>query len=173
MSAPDDAAGSPRADFWLGPVDPIRIDSFRVALGISILLYMAAWWRGGADEWLTASGFHVSSRALTSVPMAPLLPGWMLPWFGGLLFGSLIAWIIGWKTRYAGWVVLACVLYVSLADILSSYTLNKMFIVSLAVLACVPQGRYWSVAPASHTVQSVWPVRVLQLGMLIHYFVKF
>ena len=156
-------------NFWLGPVDPIRLDSFRVALGLSMLMYMTAWWRY-AEEWLTSAGFHVSTKAFISAPVFPLLPQASLPLFGTLLFGSLILWILGIKTRAASFIVLGCMVYVSFADHLASYTLNKLFIVALSVLVCVPQGSYWSLEHKEPSRQSVWPVRILQATLLILYF---
>lgn len=144
-------------DFWLGSMDPIRIETFRVLLGLCLLLYIAAWWHH-AQEWLTPMGFHLSTAALRNyAPALPLLPPSLLPWFGLLLFGSIGAFVLGWKLPWTTWVVLGCVTYVTFADILSAYTINSLFIVSLFILALNARER-------------AWPVRVLQATLLIQYF---
>ena len=161
-------------DFFFEEHDVIRLEMFRVALGVSMVLYFAYLTRGWrlGDEWLTDAGFHVSSTVFHVYPVAPLLPKMFLPWFGLLLFGSLSCWTLGIKTRLSGWFVLALVVYVSLADALSNYTINRMFMISLFVMACVPQGAYWSLERKHDNArsQSVWPIRVLQMVMVLHYF---
>ena len=113
----------------------------------------------------------ISPRVFRSVPVAPTLPEGVLPVFGLVLFGSLAAFLLGWKTRWATWVVLGCVTYVTLVDALASYTINKLFIVSLAVLALVPLGAAWGLERRrGPRMQSVWPIRVLQATLLIQLF---
>jgi len=155
--------------FWVGPIDPIRLETFRVALGLSLLVYLAAWWRH-AEEWLTPMGFHLSARAFTLAPLAPLLPVWALPWLGTVLFGSVAALIVGWNTRWAVGIALSGVTYVTLVDPLAAFTLNKLFIVSLAVLALVPMGSYWSLDRRAPRLQSAWPLRVLQATIILQFF---
>lgn len=154
--------------FWLGPIDPVRLETFRVLLGISLFLYLWAWWQY-AEEWLTPIGFHVPGPGFKVAPVAPLLPPAALPWFGMALFGSLVAWIIGWNTRWMSWVMLGFMTYVTFADYLSAFTLNKLFIVSLAVLALSVRGTYWSVDNRPPAPQSAWPLRILQATLLIQY----
>ena len=156
--------------FWLGPRDTIRIDSFRVVLGVCVLLYMIERWRY-AKEWLTPAGFHVSAENLPYHPLwLPPLPESALPVFGLALFGSLVLVIVGWKLRVALPVALACVAYVTFADQLSAFTLNKLSIVSLAVLAVAPGGGWWSLEALGGRTGSVWAERVLQATLVIHYF---
>lgn len=155
--------------FWFGPVDPIRLDAFRVLIGLALLLYMAAWWRD-AREWLTPIGFHLSAHVIPFAPVVPPLPPSLLLWFGVLFFGSLAAFILGWHATWATRIVLGCVTYVSLIDYLASYTINKLFIASFAVLAFVRLGVYWSLTPRPAQPQSAWSLRVLQATLLIQYF---
>ena len=157
-------------DFWVGPCDPIRLDTFRVAMGFSLLLYMLACWQH-AGEWLTAQGFHVSSAAAGAYsPVAPLLPRLGLPLFGLVLFGSIVALIVGWRLRWSTWTVLGAVTYVTFADPIVAHALNRLFMVSFAVLAVVPQGGYWSLETRLPRPQSVWPVRILQATIIVQYF---
>ena len=155
--------------FWLGPMDPIVLETFRVAVGGAILLYLAAWWRY-APEWLTPLGFHGSAKGITFAPVAPTLPPWALPWFGLLLFGSVAAFTAGWKTRVATWLSWACLFYVTTADHLAAYSLNRFFIFKLFILGLTIRGCYWSLDRTPPRPQSVWPLRILQATVLAHYF---
>jgi len=157
-------------NFWLGPVDPIRLETFRVVTGLSLLLYLAARWRYAA-EWLTPLGYHMSSRVFTAVPVAPPLPTWALPGFGLLMFGGVLGLILGWQMRWVTWVVFGCVTYVTFVDALASFTINKLFVVSLAVFALVPLWSYWSVQPHRPVQRpSAWALRVLQATLVIQFF---
>jgi hypothetical protein len=155
--------------FWFAPIDPIRLDTFRILLGIALLIYFQNRWMYAA-EWLTPQGFHVSR---TSLPYhsfwVPLLPAAALPWFGFLFFGSIIALILGWKVNYMLWITEGLVIYVTAADQFSAFSPNKIVIVALAVLAVGYRGRNKS-KPAEKNYQSAWPLRILQITLVIHYF---
>jgi hypothetical protein len=57
-----------------------------------------------------------------------------------------------------------------LLDLLMTFTINKLFIASLAVLALASPGAYWRLDGRGRATQSVWPVRVLQATVVIQYF---
>jgi hypothetical protein len=157
--------------FLAGPGDPIQLDFFRVALASSLLAYVVAW---GCDapEWLTSRGFHVTAAAAGSYqPVLPVLPPALLPVFAILYLGAIVALLVGWKVKAAAWLSLAGTAYVTFADPLTAFSLNRIYIVALAVLACAPLGTYLSVdrAPAGPP-PSVWPIRVLQATIIVQYF---
>ena len=82
--------------FCFDPVDTIRLDTFRLLVGIAALLYMSFRFRY-AQEWLTESGFHLSPQNLPYHDLwVPLLPVSFLPVFGIIFFGALAAFICGW-----------------------------------------------------------------------------
>lgn len=148
--------------FWYAPVATIRLDAFRQGLLYMLAIYMLAWWMH-ADEWLTVAGFHPSPAAdRINTPQLPLLPPALLPAFGIVLFASIIMAIFGWLRRAATIVALLLVLYVTLADPVAAFTLNRLFILSLLVLALAPR-------PNSDGTITAWPMRVLQLTLIVHY----
>jgi len=156
--------------FFFQSKDVIRLDTFRMLLGITMLLYMCERWFY-ASEWLTAEGFHVSISNLSYHPFTvPLLSQEILPLFAFFLFGSIIAIIIGWQLQWTIWVALASIAYVTFADQYSAFTVNKLFIVSLCVLGLARRGPHWSIRSTNEPHQSIWPVRILQLSFIIHYF---
>jgi len=158
------------SNFFFETSDSIRLDTFRLLIGISLFLYMIERFRY-ASEWLTTSGFHISPENLPYHPFAvPLLPEELLPVFGIILFGSIIALIIGWKLKFTIWVVFVCITYVTFADQISAFTLNKLFIVSLLILALADKGTYLSIEKHKISKISIWPVRILQLTFVIQYF---
>jgi Vitamin K-dependent gamma-carboxylase len=156
--------------FLAGPADPIRLEFFRVSLGFSLLAYVVAWgWHGG--EWLTSRGFHVSAAAAGAYrPVVPVLAPVLLPFFAVVYLGSLGAFLVGWKLKWAVPLALAGTAYVTLADPLTAFSLNRIHIVALMVLACVPLGTYLSLDPPPAGPLSVWPIRLLQTTIMVQYF---
>jgi len=148
--------------FWYGSVSTIRLDAFRQGLLFMLAIYMLARWMH-VEEWLTVAGYHPSRAAdRINTPQLPLLPPALLPAFGVLLFGSIIMAIFGWLRRAATLVALLLVVYVTLADPISAFTLNRLFIFSLLVLVLTPTPDQDGKIPA-------WPMRVLQLTLIVHY----
>jgi len=145
--------------FWYAPVAGARLELFRLAILTTLAYYLGARFTY-ASEWLTDQGFHPSSLAdRVHAPGVPLLtPGLVLP-FALLTFASLALAAVGPLRRPATAVLFACVAYVSLADPISAFTLNRLYLFALFLLLLAPAGR---TIPA-------WPIRVLQLTLLLHY----
>lgn len=154
--------------FWYGRIDPIRLTAFRWAFCWSLLFYVVSWLRYGA-EWLTPAGFHPSPAASAAYgPRAPLLSAELL-WPFAIVYCGAALWLALRPThhrlqRVPTTVVLAGTIYVTLADPISAFTLNRLFIVGFVVLLLAPR-------PAgSPERQIAWPVRVLQLTVVLQYF---
>lgn len=149
-------------EFWYAPMPAIRLAAFRQALLYTLALYMLARWMYAA-EWLTDAGFH-PSRAADGInaPQLPLVPAQLLPLLGLGLFGSIALAIFGWLRRPATLVALLLVTYVSLVDPISAFTLNRLYMVTLLLLVLAP-------APDADDTMPAWPVRVLQLTLVVHY----
>lgn len=145
--------------FWYAPTPGARLELFRVALLATLAYYLAARFTY-ASEWLTEQGFHPSVLAdRRHAPAVPLLTDGMLVPFALLTFTSLALATYGRLRRPATAVLLACVVYVSLADPISSFTLNRLYVFSLFLLLIAPAGR--SIP--------IWPLRILQSTLLLHY----
>lgn len=159
-------------DAWLfGGVDPVRLDTFRRCLALTFFIYMGYWFLH-AGEWLTDAGFHYTAETerMHYPDPWPTMPGWAVPFFGLVLFGSTLGLVLGWRSRILVWVVLGCALYVQRVDAISSFTLNKLYIASFAVLACAPRPVSAGGAEGEgRMIQSAWPIRVLQATLLIQY----
>jgi hypothetical protein len=151
--------------FWYEPVDPIRLDAFRQAFTYTLVFYTLGWAQH-ASEWLTAVGYHPSPAVDPYyAPHVPLLPPAALAPFLAVYVGAMLAVIFGWARRAATWVVLAGVVYVSLADPISAFTINRLYVFGFLLLALAP-------CPPRHDSEATipaWPIRVLQLSLLIHY----
>lgn len=151
--------------FWYAPVDPVRLDAFRQAFTYTLVFYTLAWFQH-ADEWLTAEGFHPSPDAdARNAPQLPLLPGGAVAGFFAAYFAAMAAVIFGWMRRAATWVVLAGIVYVTLADPISAFTLNRLYIFGFCVLALAPG----PTGQGDDATIPAWPVRVLQLSLVAHY----
>jgi hypothetical protein len=132
----------------------------------SLLVYVSIWLQH-AREWLTPVGFHPSAAASpVYAPQLPLLPESLVWPFAVAFLGSLGAIILlpgSARARRVGLAVaLACTIYVTLVDPIAAFTLNRLYIVGLAVLLAAPE-------PSAQGRVSAWPVRVLQLTVVIHY----
>ncbi len=171
LSKPKQNCGQRLLNFWFGPVDLIRIDTFRLLKGLSMLCYFGSWWRQGAVEWLSTESFHISAKANWTALSFPPLPVGLLPFFGIFFFGSLALWTLGIATRVTSWLSLLAVTYVTYTDILSAYTINKFYIVTLAVMALYPHGDYWTPQKRVPSPRSAWALRILQLTLIVHYFI--
>lgn len=158
-------------DLWYQPVHPGRLRRFEQAFVASFLYYMSERFRY-ANEWLTADGFHLTAatKSWFHVTPFPLLQDWMVPIFGGLLFGCGLCVIAGWQRRFCTFILLACAIYAQNVDLPSAFTLNKFYILVMAVLAVQPASKEF-VDEESRPVerQSAWALRTLQATLIVSY----
>jgi hypothetical protein len=158
------------ARFLIGPSDPIRLDTFRVAFGVTLIAYMTHWWLDDPVEWLTVAGFHLAPADKPGwLPFAPMPLEWLAP-FTCVFFGVLVAFVVGWRLPWTAALSLLLLLYVSHVDPLASFTPNNLFIVGLAVLTVAPAGSYWRLGGPPPRSVSAWPLRILQATLVLIYF---
>lgn len=155
-------------EFVFGPVAAGRLVVFRTLFAATLLYYVAFRWRFAA-EWLTPVGYHPGGAASGGFQQAvPLLSEAALPWFGAAYFAAIVALVLGVKPRLAIWPVLLGTAYVTGADRLAAFTINKIFLGGLLILALAPpiekdpEGR--------PTMRSAWPLRALQFTMIAQLF---
>lgn len=157
-----------RAATWLfGQVDGVRLVAFRLLFAHVLLVYVLFRWRH-AEEWLTPLGYHPSGAVTGGAQLpVPLLSPAALPWFGVAYLGSIAALILGVRPRVTLWLVLAGTAYVTFADRLAAFTINKLFVAGLAILALAPP----VVEEAGRLrLRSAWPLRALQATLVIQLF---
>lgn len=162
-----------RAAQWaIGPVDAVRLDAFRRVFALTFLCYMAFRfldWR----EWLTSFGYHhdAATASCSRGEPFPLLPPWAVPAFGVATLGSSALLVLGRWVRPMAIVATACAVYAQRVDEISSYSLNKIYIVLFTILACAPSPAPLDPdVPRSRRVVSAWPVRIVQVSLAIQYF---
>ncbi|MFY0537422.1 hypothetical protein [Nannocystis pusilla] len=98
----------------------------------------------------------------------PLLSEAALPWFGVVYFAAIVALIVGWRPRLAIWPVLLGTAYVTGADRLAAFTINKIFLGGLLILALAPP--IVTDAEGRASIRSAWPLRVLQFTLIVQLF---
>jgi hypothetical protein len=131
------------------------------------VIYVLFRWQD-AGEWLTAQGYHPTGAVTGGLQQpVPLLPEAALGWFGAAYLGSIAALILGVRPRVTIWLVLAGTVYVTLADRLAAFTINKLFVAGLLILALAPpvveQG-------GKLVLRSAWPLRALQATFVLQMF---
>lgn len=147
--------------FWFGEIPAIRLAAFQQALLFTLVFYLIERWRF-AGEWLTVAGFHPSAGLdSTYSPQLPLVPEGWLAVFGVVLFAATGLAIFGVMRRIMLWVTLALVVWVTHVDPISAFTLNRLYMFVLLILALAP--------PVRGGMQAAWPVRMLQIHLVVHY----
>jgi len=152
--------------FWYAQIDAAPLELFRQAFAWTLLIYAIAWSRD-AGEWLTDAGYH-PPLALDphNGPQLPLLPVAALPIVGAVFFASLLAYIFGVARRVVVWVLLAAAIYSLFVDPISAFTINRLFVIGLLVLALAPEPE----PGPERGRQIAWPTRMLQLTVVGQYF---
>lgn len=164
-----------RASAWaLGPVPAIRLESFRWTTTLALFVYTLAW-SFEAREWLTPAGFHVSPAASHGLQLPiPLLGSVALPVFLVLYLGSMVAILLDLRPRLFAPVVFVGLLYVTTADRLASFSMNKLALVAWLVLLLTPWpesgAQSESESAQLRSARSAWPLRILQATVLLQYF---
>ncbi|MFO0556074.1 MAG: HTTM domain-containing protein [Polyangiaceae bacterium] len=151
-----------------GDLPAVRFDLFRRAFSISFIAYMLfrfSSWR----EWLTSAGVHFDAGTASCFKPSPLplLPVAAVPVFALATFGGAACVVAGRAVRPAAAVTAACAIYAQLVDEISAYSLNKFYVTMFLLFALAPAAR---TGEAGRVVQSAWPLRVVQLNLLIQYF---
>lgn len=167
--------------FWHAEIDAAPLAAFRQGFAWTLLIYFLAWARN-APEWLTDQGYHPPAALdPTNAPHLPLLPAAALYLVGPVFFACLIAYIFGYRRRVVIWPVLAGAVYALQVDPIAAFTINRLFVIGLFVLAISPEARRVAApdspdSPArlengeARELQRAWPTRMLQLLVLTMYF---
>ena len=159
-------------DAALGPSPSAPLGWFRKASALTLVIYTLTWAQH-AREWLTDAGYHLSSEASRGLQLpVPLLDRWSLVAFLTVYIVALLAILFDRRPRLASVIVLVCLTYVTTADRLAAFSMNKLALVAWLVLVLAP----WpdEDEPASSAkrgeLRSAWPVRVLQVTLILQYF---
>jgi hypothetical protein len=161
-----------RVAVWgFGPVSGTRLEVFRWATAWSLMIYTLAW-SASAGEWLSTAGFHPDHVASLGLQLpVPLLPEALVPVFLGLYLGAIAGIIVGFRPRLCSMVVLLGLVYVTYADRLAAFTMNKIFLATWLVLVLAPlHRRAQEESGVRSELRSAWPLRVLQATLVLQYF---
>jgi hypothetical protein len=162
-----------RATAWLlGPVPAIRLESFRWTMTLALLLYTLAW-STEAREWLTPVGFHVSPQASYGLQLpVPLLRGAALPVFLFIYIGSMVAILLNVLPRACSYLVFFGLLYVTTADRLAAFSMNKLALAAWLVMLLAPWPARSDTDDPDQPPQlrSAWSLRICQATLLLQYF---
>lgn len=156
----------------LGPSPSAPLRWFRKACALTLLIYTLTWAQH-AREWLTDAGYHLSSAASRGLQLpVPLLDRWSVVAFLTVYVVALLAVLFDRRPRLASAVVLVCLTYVTTADRLAAFSMNKLALVAWLVLVLAPWPEGDGDAQASEgagELRSAWPLRVLQVTLILQY----
>lgn len=163
-----------RVGLWaLGPHSAVQLESFRWTLTLALLVYTLAW-TVEAREWLSAAGYHISPAASGGLQLpVPRLGPLSLPLFLLVYIGSMVAILLDLRPRACSYLVFAGLLYVTTADRLGSFSMNKLALVSWLVLLLAPWPARANGSESDQPdpqLRSAWPLRILQATLLLQYF---
>lgn len=153
-------------DRIFGPSDPVVLDGFTRCFALSLLVYLFDRCRN-VTEWLTAVGFHPTNELPTLPAPFPLLPEPLAVPFAILACGAAAALVLIPRSRALCGLLCLIVVYVSFADLIAAFSLNKVYITTLAILAVRPR----RIRTDAGEIESGWVLRMLQLFIVQHYFV--
>jgi hypothetical protein len=173
VSAGAEAAPLARALRWaLGPVSSVRLAAFRLASAFALMVYTLTW-ALDAREWLTPAGYHMSVEVSRGLQLpVPLLGSASVVVFLVVYVGAMVAIVLDWRPRAASVVVLLGLIYVTFADRLAAFSMNKLAIVAWLVLVLAPwPGPRAEDEPddGDSQLRSAWPLRILQGTLLLQY----
>ena len=156
--------------FLLHEQEARRVRWFEVLFTLTFLLNMGRCLLGW-PEWLTADGFHLNTletRWLGYPPPMPLMTaGWQVLVFAGLIFSGGWMLILGKWRRLALLLLWSCAVYAQQVDVLSSHSLNKLYIAVYTLLLLGPG--MWRDPTSGRLMQSVAMLRVLQASLILIY----
>lgn len=158
-------------DAALGPSPSAPLHWFRKASALTLLIYTLTWAQH-AREWLTDAGYHLSREASRGLQLpVPLLDRWSLVAFLTVYVVALLAILFDRRPRVASVVVLLCLTYVTTADRLAAFSMNKLALVAWLVLVLAPWPEDEGHGPEEKgELRSAWPLRVLQVTLMLQYF---
>ncbi len=152
--------------FWFKPVDVINLRLFEGVLTFSMLYYFAGHLKTPA-YWLSEKGHHVSPEATLShyIPPPVLVPESWLPFVIVAFYSIGILYMFGYFRRYFVWIIFAVAVYIQAMDQPSSFTINRMFIISFFVLA-LQAPTIWK---DGRELIAGWVPRFFQLTLFLQY----
>lgn len=131
---------------FLAPQPLARLAFLRIGVPLAILGYLSLR-MGHAADWLSVEGFSVPFRGQYDwrqpfhLPPLPVWAAWSLC---GVLALSGLSLCLGFGTRFSAGLFGACLLYITLADRLASFTVNKLGVVLIIALFFSPCGKAYS-----------------------------
>lgn len=154
--------------FVFAPIRAERWIAFRFCFTLTYLYYQTDRF-SAAREWLTEEGFHLNAATqfwYLPEPL-PLMPPWMIPVFFLLVYLPGLLLLAGFWPRICSFILFLTAVYAQGVDQISAFTLNKFYIVFFLLMALAP-----GQAPGgfSGLLRSAWPIRVVQITLLIQYF---
>ncbi|MCP4503597.1 MAG: hypothetical protein GY822_27000 [Deltaproteobacteria bacterium] len=158
-------------DIFFGPYDVINWKIFQTIFGIAWLNWFAGY-VPTIRYWISTGGFHISTANASGhyAEPAPLVPPEYVVAFTAVYLVCILLNIFGIWRKVLVWVMFWGAVYTQAVDQPSAFTLSKLFIVYFFLVGIAPQPEKRPGASDDEPlVMSAWPVRLIQLSLLIEY----
>ncbi len=155
--------------FLVGDVDALPMRVFEVLFTFSFLIWMGRCFMTW-EEWLTDRGFHLTETELTMLGYPTpfeLMTGPGVVCLAALIILAATAHLLNYLRRLALLVLFGCTVYVQGADLMASFTLNKLYVGIYGVLLLSPG--YAHDAVTSQLKIPAVAVRVIQATLILQY----
>jgi len=136
--------------FWLEPRDSLTLDLVRVFLGAALFMGYAAVAPAvqdlyGLESWFTGQGrqLYIDNPWRQSALYFFTKP-WQVTVFYYAFLGSIAAFTVGWKTRWAKWMVLIGHTSLAYSNPLITYGVDSIVSSALPLLCIAPIGEHLS-----------------------------
>lgn len=154
--------------WWFRPTSAYPLAAFRILFAVYLLGYFGIY-APHVEIMYSSLGVYTPYAVPDYAP--PPVAAWMIY---ALLFMVIVAFGLGYRTRWTAPLVLLLYLYhyfLGIAEKHSSF--DRLNIVFLIVLCFAESGRVWSLdarrAPAASAQVSIWPSRVILLQLVFLY----
>ena len=152
--------------FWFSDQDAIHVRAFEVVITLCMISYFS-FFLLTPRYWLTDVGHHVAEKATLShyLPPPTLVPeSWI--WFVvPAFYVCTTAFLFGYARRIISWMLFVLAVYIQAMDQPSSFTINRMFIISFLILALQPPNR---VEGGKKWIEG-WVPRFFQATLVLQY----
>lgn len=169
-------------NYWFGPVSARPLAAFRIGFTLSILIYFSLRLISYQEAYLASSITRLPFMDVTADPVwrhlqpvyIPALSTWAVACAAVLLAMASGGLLLGYRARACALILAVWTAFITLADWLASFSINRSAVLILGLMAVSPLCRVWSIdarrrGDRSNEFISAWSIRTLQWFLVSWY----